>query len=612
MKYKLILLIVLFLSLLSAQENLNNKFMLAQNYAMTGDYEKAKTIYLELVQKQPWNNQFLQELNKTYLQLKEYDSSINLLDNRIKLNPNDITFYGMLGTTYYTMGKSGKAFEVWDNALMINPGNAASYRVMANYALENRAFDKAIEILETGKSATNNPTVFTYELANLYSLTMKYSDATSEYLEIIKNQPDQLPVVKNRISIYINNHGAFDESINLIRKEAEADPSALDLLGFVYMQNDNYDEAFKVIKKIDETNSSGGSVLYNFAQGAFREKKYEICSKAFELFFERYPDSPLLPTAKLSYVQSLSEKVSLDAMNDETAWMPIKAVDTLGAYRFEPVLSAYDDLIAYYNNPDVISAATYGKAKILADKYNNLPDAKKLLNVVISSYPLSNGAVNARILMGELEIIDGNILEAEKYFDQAIKVRSNKDQKNYSLYMKARIKFWQNNFDEALSELDVITNDLSDDNANDALELISIINLFRNDSLNLAEYANADLLIFRKQFSAAESILKVLASNDKLFLLNDLAVFKLAQIKVAQNEFNPAIEILEGIQENELITAYSDKALFLLGNVYQFGVSNITKAEDSYKKLLEKFPNSLYFDTTRQILNVIRNKEKSR
>ncbi len=611
MKNRLLIVLIFFAVSVFAQDNLNNKFRLAQNYARAGEIEKAKNIYIELLEKQPWNIQFLQELNNTYLQLKEYNSSVALLENRIQMNPQDINFYGMLGSTYYTMGNSNKAFEIWERALTVNAGNAAFYRVMANYAIENRAFDKAIEFLEMGKEATNNKQIFSFELANLYSITMKYSSAAEEYLEILKEQPEQLASIKNRISAFINNHGAFEEAVSVIESEKDKTIPVLDLLSFIYMQNDEYDKAFEIIKIIDDKSAGGGGSLYNFAQGAYREKKYDTCSEAYELFFERYPNSPLLPSAKLNYVQALDEKTEKESSSEENSWMPLTNLDTINAYRFEPVLSAYRDLIEYYPNAEVISAAYYGKAEILYKKFNRIAEAEDLLKKSIQQFPISNGAVRARILMGELMVRENKVDDALGYFNEVIRGRADGFQKNYSRFMIAKVYFWQNKYDPALKELDLITNDLSDDNANDALELISIINLFRNDSLNLSKFSAADLLIFQKKFDKAEEILAPLSNDENIFLLNDLALYNLAIIKIARKEYLPAVELLEKFNEKELITAYSDKALFLLGNTYQFGMREITKAEESYKKLLEKFPNSLYFDRTRQFLNDIRNKENS-
>ena len=53
---------------------------------------------------------------------------------------------------------------------------------------------------------------------------------------------------------------------------------------------------------------------------------------------------------------------------------------------------------------------------------------------------------------------------------------------------------------------------------------------------------------------------------------------------------------------------YADKALYLLGNIYQYGVGDSTKAVEIYEKLLAKFPASIYLDEARNEIIKLREK----
>ncbi len=159
-----------------------------------GQFEKALPIIQELYNSNPSNYQYFQALNDVYVQLKNYDASIVLLQNQIKTDSMNINLYGMLGTTYYLKGNENKAFEIWDNALKKLPPNDMYYRVIANYAAQRRAFDKAIEYLQKGQDISKNPVIFAYDLANLYTLTMQFAKATEEYCIISKSKPESAPV----------------------------------------------------------------------------------------------------------------------------------------------------------------------------------------------------------------------------------------------------------------------------------------------------------------------------------------------------------------------------------------------------------------------------------
>ena len=105
----------------------------------------------------------------------------------------------------------------------------------------------------------------------------------------------------------------------------------------------------------------------------------------------------------------------------------------------------------------------------------------------------------------------------------------------------------------------------------------------------------ADLLIEQNKFSEALSEFNKLAENPNLLLLNDLAKFRISQIHLAMNNLPLAIESLNKLIESEPYSAYSDKALYLQANTFLHGVKDFDKANAAFEKLLELFPNSLYF-----------------
>ena len=75
-----------------AQSNYDfaNKRRLAQSYLNARQFDKAKSIFENLNKIQPLNYNVTTSLNKVYIQLKEYDNSIELLKSKIILSPRNI------------------------------------------------------------------------------------------------------------------------------------------------------------------------------------------------------------------------------------------------------------------------------------------------------------------------------------------------------------------------------------------------------------------------------------------------------------------------------------------------------------------------------------------
>ena len=197
---KILITLFLFYSVFAQQNQMDqNQFMLAESYEQQGNLGKAVEIVEGLNKKDPTNIQFFNKLNSLYLQLKKYDESVLLIESRIKLVPQDVNLYGMLGSTYYTAGDRTKAYKIWEDAIEQFKSNQMTIRIISNYAIEKRDFEKAIEYLNLGKALSKDPYLFSYDLAELYQITMRYREAANEYCNLIKANPAQYQQIESKI-----------------------------------------------------------------------------------------------------------------------------------------------------------------------------------------------------------------------------------------------------------------------------------------------------------------------------------------------------------------------------------------------------------------------------
>ena len=79
-------------------------------------------------------------------------------------------------------------------------------------------------------------------------------------------------------------------------------------------------------------------------------------------------------------------------------------------------------------------------------------------------------------------------------------------------------------------------------------------------------------------------------------------------MELAAGNTDKSVEMLDSIADEESKNIYSDKALYLLGNIYEFGLNDTTKAIEKYEELLAKYPSSLYLDDARDEILKLRNK----
>jgi len=264
-----ILLVLFFLGLMTisqfAQRNpYENQLRLAKSFEDRGELEEAEKIYYEVHNKQPQNYQLYQPLYKVLVSQKKYLKAIDLVKKQLSASKNKVALYGDLGSVYYLMGNEKMAFDAWNDALKLEPENPFAYRNIANYLIENRLIEKAIEVLKIGNELADDKTMFSYDIANLYSITMKYDEATKEYCRILAQKPTQINTIKNMILSYINANQAAGPTIKTVEEiyEEEGSTFYLHLLSDLYLKVGENSKALEAIEKYESETTRNGTAIF--------------------------------------------------------------------------------------------------------------------------------------------------------------------------------------------------------------------------------------------------------------------------------------------------------------------------------------------------------------
>ena len=586
-----------------------NQFMLAESYEQRGDFAKAVEILEALNKKDPTNIQYFNKLNSLYLQLKKYDESAALINSRINSTPQDISLYGLLGSTYYTAGDRTKAYQVWDDAAEKFKTNPMTLRIISNYAIEKRDFEKAIEYLKRGKEISKDPFLYSYDLGELYQITMRYREAAGEYCALIKANPPQYQQIESKILSYSNKPNALDETIEVVEKHTSDDISFSYLLARLYIEKKNYDEAFDLFKEIDKKQNTRGADLFSFGEFAYRDGEYNTAAEVFKFLIDNYSDQQNFHIAKLGYAKTQEALFiqKYNAANSEwkSFFIPIKVDEN----EIEPVINAYQEIVKVYKNTEVAIEANLRIGILLAHYLNEIIDAEKYFSIITETYPMSKFASLAFIELGNIKMQQAKLDEAEKLFQSVNKLqRANPEDKSLANYQLARIFSFRNDFESARKNLISVMGNLKDNIANDAIELSILLNTAKNDSSNLSLYCSAEFLTEQKRFGEAKDLYLQLSQNQQAFVFHSIAKLRAAQMLIATDSYSAAIADLSLIVEEAEKNIYADKALYLQGQIYQYGLKDSVKAVESYESLLAKFPKSLYLDQARQ--NIIELKKK--
>lgn len=612
MLLRLFIIFVLSSFILFAQNNsiLLNKFALAESYENSGDLEKAVKIYEELYELDPNNNFYFESLNRAYVGLKNYAASVNIIEQEIAKRPKDINLYGLLGSTYYLMGNEEKAFSTWDKPFSLLEPNPTTYRVIANYAIQRRAFEKAIDIYLKGKKITGDENIFSNDLAQLYSITMQFEKAAEEYCTILSTDPLQLQTVQTKILANVNKPNALKATLSVVEKYMNDDNLSFSyLLARLYIESKEFDKAYEIYLDIDKKQSENGNELYRYAEFLFKEDQYSLSKNVYRSIIELFPNSPLITSAKLGYAKTLEAILMGDFTKQLPLWKPYFTKHPYKSDDIEETIDAFNEVIRLYKNSEAAYEALLRIGMIKFYLQDDQIEAKQYFNKIIEETRMGVSITGAYNGLGEIALLNGDLAEAQKNYSQ-ITILPNVDIQtiNDAKYKLARINLYLGKLAQAKKLLADIMKDLKDNNANDALELSLLLNTSKNDSSNLMLFANAEFLADRGKFNEAVENYKLLVNNPQAFILHSIVSLRIAEMELAQDNYPHSIELFEKVFEEGEKNIYSDKALYLLGNIYQYGIGDNTKAVEMYEKLLTEFPSSIYLDDAR--VEIIKLKDK--
>ncbi|MDP4116778.1 MAG: tetratricopeptide repeat protein [Bacteroidota bacterium] len=579
-----------------------NRFLLGNSYEQASQFEKARQLYEEVYKAMPNNAQFFDALIRVELQLKRYNEVNLLLDQRIRQNPGDINLYGLLGKSFYMMGNENKAFSVWDEGLKY-AGDDYAYRIIANYAIDRRAFNKAADILKKGQSKSADPINFSFELANLYAITMQFKEAAEELASILKKIPEQVQMVQSRLLTFINKPLALKQVISVFENESRTN-QVLEILAWLYQEDKQWTKAYEIVKKLDTITNSNGGRLLGFAESAYNSKEFPIALSTLTYIVENSKDQKTVLKAKYTYTRALEDQLRNDLIESPQVYKPYYKEAFGNKQKVKDLVGMYIQ-IAKGNEGTIFAYDSYYRAGLLCQDIDDLSDAEQYLAVTAQSNDKEVRAAGIEEL-GDIALKNGNLDKALSYFSKnadngAISV----NKRNASQYKLAKIYFYKGEFPKCKDMLAIVTSITGDNAANDAIELSLIVNTQITDSISLVRFAKGEFLTEQCKFREALEEYEKSSKNQNNLIINDLAVLRMAEMNLALDNYENSIKILESIALKETPGIYGDKALFLLGQVYQYSMKDYKKAAEIYENFLAKYPNSIYLDSARsEILNL--------
>lgn len=587
---------------LCVHSQIKNELELARQYHRSGDCEKVISIYEGLNQAGINIASYYNNYLSCLLKESNFKKAEKLAKTLQKQNPKQPKYTADLGFVYKAMGNERKAERQFQKAIdELTDGKPQLVISLANTFNANNTPEWSLKAYQKGQE-TNASYDFGFQLAYTYRNMGETEKMIDTYLQIIERNSKNRQNVQNQLQNILGRtkgtEGNFDllEQKLLKKVQKTNNVELTEMLVWLFMQKDAFDAAFIYCKALDKRLNEDGSRLYELATIAHENESFRTAIKSYQYLISKGKNNPFYLPARVLEVIAQSEQ-TLAGEYQEKALAKLEArylktLEEIGrnsstAY----LLKEYAHLKGFYQHE------TEG--------------AIKLLNECI---PLTSGEpslqAECKMELADLTLIQGEVWDAILLYGQVEKKFKEHPLGHEAKFRRARIAYYQGDFEWAQAQLNVLKASTTKLIANNAMNLSLLItdNMGLDTSTHAMQlYARAELLEFQNRLEESVITLDSLSNQFTGHSLQDEVLFKKATIANKQGDYEKAISLFEKVATSYQYDLLADDALFHWAKLTEKYLREAEKAKSIYEQILEDHSDSIYTSEARKRFRALRN-----
>lgn len=570
-----------------------NNAALAKKFLNSGNYLKASEIYESLYNKHKSTN-YYQGLLDCYLALKQNKEAEDLIKKHAKKysnNPSILVDYAHVLTLNENENKADKKFKELFNLL---EENAKFISATANKLYKYNYLDYAIKAYEI---ALRDPSKGSYrfQLARIYGQMGDVEKMYDTYLQLIISNKSYLQSVKNTLLRTLSNdpeneNNQLLKNLLLIKVQKNPDENLSDLLIWLFIQEKNFEAAFDQEKSMDIRFALDQKKIYDLATICRRNKAYDIAIKCYSYIIELGTSSSYFLEAQMALLTVNKELLEASAEQAVEDWLALEQEYLEGFQKLGK--TSYTILLMR------------DLAQIQAFRLHNFEKASETIQEALQISSASQEDIaHCKLVYADILLLQDEIWDAIIYYSQVDKAYKHDVLGHEAKYRRAKISYYQGDFEWAQAQLDVLKKSTSKLIANNAMELSLLI----QDNLNLDTttttmelFAHADLFIYQNKLEEAYRTLDTIIIDYQGHSLIDEALFRQYNIKMKQKKFEDAASLLEQIVQFFSYDILADDAKFELAQLYEVYFHDTNKALELYQDLITNHQDSFFLSESRK------------
>jgi hypothetical protein len=459
-----IIFLFLFTDLLQAQ---STDFQIANRMMQQQNYEDALPILEQLYNENPDANIFFDRYIDCLVNLKEYEEAIALIEERIANGYNSNQLMIKKGEILHANGSAEDAYEIWDQVIETNGRSMQLYYQIGNTLMNRREYSRAAELYKQAREAFNDGTLFINEVASAQMQAGNFSDAMSEYIRLIRNNPNQMNFVQQRLlrmgdtDLYEIAALEIEDYIVELDIAHTAYNQIHQLYAWLLIETEQYRRALIAARQYESRTEVLNYSLYALANQLLSNNEFELAAEAY-----RY------------YTDSLNQNVRNQA-RDREAYVYHTWADYLSDHNLEDLQlrnqlyqKSYQlgselllDSPSYNQRERVIVRLAELSLDVLYDRDKVSQWIQQL------EQESESDEANLYYLRGRLALLDQNYTEARQQFSRANRQTDESELTEKSRYFLSLTDFFSGDFEYALLQLRSLERRNESFYANNALKL---------------------------------------------------------------------------------------------------------------------------------------------
>ena len=585
---RLLFALILFSHVTFAQ---SNEQKIAYQYYVNGDFDKAIAIYKDLSKAKFSVAYYAPYFNSLY-KMEHYTEAERLAYRMVKKFPNNLNYLMQQAICQRKNGQNRKSERTINKLYAKLNGQQSQAINLANSFVRYEMYIQALDVYDKVQTI-NTRYNYSAQKAQIY-FHMGYSEKmVEEYLNLLARNPRQKTIVVANIQKFLDNNGIHSEAnYQLVKKHLlrhvkhEKDRTdSTEMLIWLFMQNHQFKLAHLQGKAVDRRMELDGEIVYDFAEVFLDNKYYKLAIDAYDYVITKGKRNYLFIDAHINKLYAQSKQYIASQQN-------LSAIDA----NYQQVVNALGK-----NKQTVMLLSNYAHFK--AFYMHDLAAAQMILYEAMRIPQVARmDLAECKIEYADVMLLSDSIWEALLYYSRVEKEFKEHTIGHKAKYKRAKVAYYQGDFDWAQAQLDVLKASTSKLIANDAMDLSLLItdNLGLDTSeIPMQTFAKAELFAFQKKYKQAIATFDSLLIAYKGHTLTDEVYWRKYELYQLQNNVALQKEML-----NKIITEFSydilaDDAVFYLAKINE-KQQDKEKAMMLYEQILLEHKGSIYTAESRK------------